>query len=116
VLDFIPIYLFRVDKWPFLSDIMNNEYAKHLHKRANRKAKGDGCEVEPCSLASAESYVRTSASGTGNGRSKEFATAFTCLLEWAEDHALIHSPADFSFLGRSPEDFQTVPGSVMALL
>jgi hypothetical protein len=90
-----------------LADNKDSEYAKHLHKRRNRKTQSNGRAVEVCSLESAESHVRASAgaSRTSNEGGEEFAIAFACLVEWAEKHGLIHPPSDFPFLERHPDGF-----------
>jgi hypothetical protein len=90
-----------------LANNINNEYAKHGHKLRNRKSNGNGREAEAYSLESAESHVRasTGASCAGNEGGKEFAIAFTSLLEWAENQGLIRPHTDFPFLDRFPDGY-----------
>jgi hypothetical protein len=98
---------FSGDKMEFLADYMNNEYAKHLHNRANNKSQGDGGPVAPSALAAAESHVAasTSASGAGNGSGEEFSVSFNCFVEWADRQGLIKLHTDFTFLSRPPDGY-----------
>ena len=104
---FNQILHFSGDKRALWADNMNSEYAKHVDKRRSRKFEGNGGEVETSPLESAENHVRasTGSGGKGNEGGKEFAIAFSSLLEWAENHGLIRPHTDFPFLDRCPDGY-----------